>query len=531
MNKLFSTAWFRAARISVLSNRTLVVSLLLLAMTVFWQGVDQGGVQANAAEIKQMVLHPKFQDATEFKRMKTAARRFPYSEEGAKNEEQTRYARAYYHYYVPAKITRLDSFSEISDLILDVRKRLKQSKPNTRPLMVSWLFDGMRPVAENNFHPAARINAVLMISSLESQPAVFSSKTAPKFFEEIPDVLVPIYLDPRNPDGVRAAALKGIRKYVKWNAGSLSSEHRKSLATSMRSLLSDPTPEHRDPVAHEYLKRFAIDILAKLDSTGNTELANTVLNLSVDESKPDLIAVFAASRLAWLDKESFASVDRVDTVLSRWAARAASAFEREHERLAGLAPIKPARLQPPKPESSIELKKPKVGPSMGRAMPRGMENLEPPMDEDMNDMGEMGDMWQTPAGPGFGPRQFAQQTPQVMVSRRVINKLVSDLHLGATGAATPATNTAEFRGLWFAANEREKRMIQVWSATVGKVLKELNAKTLDSDPRYMDALKAQVAVLRVLEKTMTKGGVPMGQADEPKDSFASQPILEPFFVE
>lgn len=118
------------------------------------------------------------------------------------------------------------------------------------------------PAGERSFHPATRINAMLMIGELGANPpASFSDVPLP-----LPDAL-PILLkhlqNPEQIDGVRVAALVGINRHA--DLGGINTpQARQAIVNAMVALVNSPKPDDRSADGHAWMRSQAADVLGKL---------------------------------------------------------------------------------------------------------------------------------------------------------------------------------------------------------------------------------------------------------------------------
>jgi hypothetical protein len=118
------------------------------------------------------------------------------------------------------------------------------------------------PAGDRNFHPATRVNAMLMIGELGAKP--------PESFGEVPPPLpaaLPILLnhlrDPEQIDAVKVAALVGINRHAELG-GIQTPQARQAVVTTLVALLNSPQPPDRSSDGHAWLRSQAAEILGKL---------------------------------------------------------------------------------------------------------------------------------------------------------------------------------------------------------------------------------------------------------------------------
>ncbi|QDT12332.1 hypothetical protein [Planctomycetes bacterium K23_9] len=513
-------------------------ALVLLATATFAMAPA-----AATERYRVMAMNPAFDDPANMRRMVSASKNYAFAESIEKFADEG-YARAYYLHYLPARITQDVSMDEISDLMTTIRKRVSRSnrtgKPGARNIM-GWLYKGMRPIAEGDYRPAARINAILLISRLDVVPADLMEKKPPVPSSVVPSVLLPIYQDAANSDGVRAAALKGLNRYASLAADRLQAPEQKTLRDSlvqeMQTLLTDKSPEGRDAAAHAYLQRFAIDILAAMQASADQDrddkkrkngFGAQLVSISTDKSSHRLLAMHAASRLGTVRENLIGGKGASRKILASWTTLVAQAFDSEIDRLESMTRPPVAARQPRSPDAMAQAAR-RARPANGRGRmanraragqqdPRHNNPMRndpadgmDPTDGMMEDFpgGEM------PGGMGR-PSQFAVQPPEIVMSRRKLSFVVQQLNYGATGSRKRAL-LAQRRGLMAAVASEDQVVVRDWLRGLHQILDSINRDSLSTRASYLDELKSQSAKLQQLSRALSP------PADAVKPAAAGQP--------
>ena len=99
----------------------------------------------------------------------------------------------------------------------------------------------MSKLAAGNFHPAVRVNAMLMIGELNDVESVGGTAAVP--MAEALNVLIGAVESDKVPDAVRAAAMVGILRHAE--AGIRDEDARRSTAAAMLRLTAAAPPRHR----------------------------------------------------------------------------------------------------------------------------------------------------------------------------------------------------------------------------------------------------------------------------------------------
>ncbi len=465
-------------------------------------------------ELKESLDEPNM-----VRRMQSAAKRLVTERDIAQFPDLA-YAKGYINTYVPAKITQPDATDQISSLVSELLQSCQRAQTSGTPGAAEYLrglYFGMKKVAEGNYPPAARINATLAIGSLDSRAASGDSPPIP-LVQSYP-ILWGLYQNTNNPEGVRAAALQGLRRQVIYGFPQLTESKNASsapLVAEMKKLLDEPSPDGRSPKAHAFLQRYAVDILEMLAPENDPALAKTLVSLSTSPDQPELIALYSASKLGAM-KTLKGQVDEPSVVLQSWSRRALNAYQGELARLNGLERKAPVSDQPPDPDAQI-VKKAKpaarggaggMGGNYEDEMGRGMDSYEdqmgPGMDSySMDDMGGMG------MGMGYGGMGMTveanPQPAEVTISRRKLNSSVEQLQRGVTGSGTVGQPKEAAGLLTAAANEASKDEIIDWIDTIAAVVTATNDPSLDTRVKYVKGLEEQIVILKALAGVVDENG-------------------------
>ena len=365
--------------------------------------------------------------------------------------------------------------------------------------MLGWLYNGLKPIAVGNYSPPARINAILFIAKMNERAAV-RGQAVPVPVRFIPSLLLPIFQNEKNPDGVRAAALVGLHRYATILGPSMKPAELAALNTAMMTLLKADPPEGRTDESHAYLQRFAVDILANIK--GDAALGNTLVSISTETKKHDLIALHAAGQIATFSSQL--KDIKPDSALSGWAVRAMRSFQFEIARLNAFEGPRPAASQPASPGAIVgdagDRSKAVGGPGGDMGMYESEMDRGGDMDMDMgmyeNEMGmDMG--MEMDMGMGMGTSTRVPQPPEVSMSRRKLNYMLQQLHLGATGSGTVGV-PQDPAGLLAAVAAADKPAVEAWLATMEEVVQALNNPAIGDRRTYMATLDAQAKVLEKL---------------------------------
>ncbi len=477
----------------------LLVILFLVAGLMATLTITAWGQQAQYDTIK---MHPAFSDANTLRRMELAAKNFA----GTGSAEET-YAKVYFETYVPGKITQPDALPEIGDLVKNATVLLNRAQRSNNPRarqILGWIFTGMKRVAEGNYHPPARINALLVLGRLDEAPANQASQTPPIPLRYSLPILIAQYNNEANPDGVRAAALEGLHRYVSYGLTRLAAGDKATIQTAMASLLTSDPPPGRSEKAHAYLQRFAVDILDLLRAKNDSSLGVQLVSISTEPKQPDLIALHSVSRLGGMSGEMKGKVADPNAVLQSWSARALHAFEAEVARLNALERPKKATSQPTRPDDFLANKRTATPTIMSEddmydsnMMEMDMETGNYGMEEmEMDDMSMMmSGMGMMSGAYGAAVRKANPQPPEVIASRRKLNKVLQQIHLGVTGSPVAGMPRQE-GGVLAMVSAQQKPQVQEWVTEMTPIVEAINDEFLEKRETYVEALTEQIELLR-----------------------------------
>lgn len=423
-------------------------------------------------------------------------------------------AKFYLEKYIPWKLTQKENLPSLSrtieELLKDVDGAQRSGSAGARTLLAST-FIGMKALAEGNYMPAVRINAINALARLNERPLDIGAGRPPLPLRYSYPILMKLYADENENEGVRAAALHGINHYVQFAFPAISAEDRTKLTDEMNKLLASDPPEGRDPQAHAYLQRFGVDILNYLRAPNDAALGTQLISISTAEKNPDLIALYSASKLGGFNKELQGKVNNPQDITKQWSLRAFNAVESELARFASQKRPAPARSQPPNPIQYLEKnvaqnRKPAAGTRRGMGgagmaggMDMGMEmGMDPGMEAGMMGGGmEMGmDMMEMGMEGMMGnmAAQIPPQPPEVDLSRRKLSFVLQQLLRGATGSPKGETG-ANSTGLIAGVADPERETVKKWVTSILSVKDAINDDSLSTLELWLAALEAQRPVL------------------------------------
>ncbi len=149
---------------------------------------------------------------------------------------------AYYRKYVMGKFKDGEFLGDLGTLtqsILEDNERAARVNAPAAPFINRYILEIAGGISMKNYHPAARVNATLLLALLDDAPENPSTKTPPTPSASALKPLVQLYSTDTLPDGVRAAALFGITRHV--SLGAVKNPQQQAfIVKSMKELLQAP---------------------------------------------------------------------------------------------------------------------------------------------------------------------------------------------------------------------------------------------------------------------------------------------------
>ncbi len=483
-------------------QRTLFGLALLSMFVLAAISVARVSGQEAGAKYDTIAMHPALTEAM-IKQVESTTKSFISTGNG-----NPKLVTAYFGLYVPAKLTALDGVKDIPAIVDEVGGYIARAARSNRPDITQKItvdaFGGLKKVAEGNYHPAGRISAIVLMSRLDQKQADNQSKTPPVPYLQVLPILMTLYENDKNVDGVRAAALQGIHRHVSYNFPGIPAAARDQISKDMTALLDSKPEMFRTDRSHAYLQRYAVDILSSLRAANDSSLGSKLISISTKADSLDLIALHSAARIGELGKQLQGKVADPEKVLSSWSTRALAAFESEVKRLKSLDRLEPAASQPKDPEQFLN-KDAKKAPTSRDSM---MDDMMGDQYGSSQDMSQYGDMMGGPDMSGYEDMMGGQfpgmvpeakpQPPEVSASRRKLNHVLQQLHMGVTGKPTVGIPTKDPGGLLASVPEDKKAAVTAWVTSMESIVTALNDKTLDDRVKYLEGLELQVESLREL---------------------------------
>ncbi len=166
--------------------------------------------------------------------------------------------------------------------------------PEVRAHLTQMAFNEMKAIAADDFHPAVRYNAMLIIGRLDEQPANDTAKQPPVPYPDALDFLLgQLRADPATtPDAVKVGALIGIQRHSRFN---LPEQQVEPTRQALVATVTAERPTDRPEEAHAWIRALGAEILAEMGELGeNNNVHEALLSLVADEQ----MSLTARSRVA-----------------------------------------------------------------------------------------------------------------------------------------------------------------------------------------------------------------------------------------
>ncbi len=212
-----------------------------------------------------------------------------------------------------AGMTQLDSVGELAQRRRDF---LTQYLRRARDPAILRRVNGLALKAmaylirSNDFHPAVRFNAILILGQLDRIPAVEVGveKRPPTPLPEALPVLFRFFNAEKMPDAIKVGALLGILRHARY--GVIDDRDGIHAAKLLALLRADTPPPDRDPDAHVWMRRRAAEILGTMgQSGGNPQVVAALVALLGDRQTTLELRCTAASALGRLKVQSSTNTD------------------------------------------------------------------------------------------------------------------------------------------------------------------------------------------------------------------------------
>jgi hypothetical protein len=157
----------------------------------------------------------------------------------------------------------------------------------------------MKRIATDNYHPATRYNAMLIIGALDQQPGspTGGAAQAPQPLAEATDFLIQMLEADRSqaPDLVKLGAIVGLERHAR---SGLPDDKRKAVTDQLVELVVAERPNYRTAEFHAWLQWRAVDVLTQLGELGeNNRVHNAIVTFMANDNAPLTERYYAAKSL------------------------------------------------------------------------------------------------------------------------------------------------------------------------------------------------------------------------------------------
>ena len=189
---------------------------------------------------------------------------------------------------------------------IDLLKNLRgaRSKPVHDHLVANVIFPQMKEFVEQNYHPAVRYNAMLLIGSLNTIEPSTIDRQPPRPFAEALNLMLDELVNPQQIDAVKLAALIGILRHVDLNRqlapgqNFITDDTKEKLVNAARGIvLQKEPPANRTPAGHVWMQRRALEVMASSGVSGDDRSFVSAVSTIADPEAPMSLRCTAASVL------------------------------------------------------------------------------------------------------------------------------------------------------------------------------------------------------------------------------------------
>ncbi len=209
-------------------------------------------------------------------------------------------------------LTIEENLTKLTDLRRDMRKRMKPIKVEAVREAINKLSVSLLPriygqQSGTNFHPAVRVNMMLLMGELNSREATgFGKEKSPEIpYKPAANALAEALRDPKQIDAVRVAAMVGFVRHLKLqhkrNGYLVPAPDQFTVRKAMVELLTaSKPPAERTIAGHQWMQGRAIEILGLMNSEENNKLLDVFVALVGDDNVLMSTRVQAAAMLGKL---------------------------------------------------------------------------------------------------------------------------------------------------------------------------------------------------------------------------------------
>jgi len=226
----------------------------------------------------------------------------------------------FYKKYALARWSIVKNRSDLPNFRKELRNNLRMCGTGGRPPEVhdhlnELTLKYMSGFAGGNFHPATRVNAMLMIGELNEKESSTSSEPPVPLPAALMDHLLPTVLNTNQLDAVKVVALVGIARHGR--LGAVDEQTALSqVAAAMVKLLTSPRPSGKVAEGDAWMRGQAAEILGMLTPMGgNSAVVNALGATIANKALPFSTRCSAAEALGKLNFRGAAGM-RVAPILN-----------------------------------------------------------------------------------------------------------------------------------------------------------------------------------------------------------------------
>lgn len=172
----------------------------------------------------------------------------------------------------------------------DIFKKLIPQAGNaaTQQYLIDLTFNVARVMARDNYHPAVRYNAVLMLGDLDQQLATGTNPPVP-YAKATAELLELIEQDEINkipvPESVKLGALVGLERHTRYGIDPALNDR---LTTAMLKVMASPTPQDVDKNVHDWVRSSGAAVLINQSKNGPSKDVQAALTALIADEKMEL---------------------------------------------------------------------------------------------------------------------------------------------------------------------------------------------------------------------------------------------------
>jgi hypothetical protein len=231
--------------------------------------------------------------------------------------------RFFQQYFFPMMTTEEGLKTIADDRNFFLRQYVQSAKDTAaHTYLINTALTSASKIVQDNYHPAARYNAMLLISSLNDQElnTQGAAQTLPEPMRAALPFILQQFQKADNPDVVKLAALLGLSRHLEFDnyrpaATAMPADRKAEIIKSLTELVETKEPaEGRSSEAHTWIRRRAIEALSMAClAKPDPGIAATLDSLLKDESEPLSIRLTVASLMGKIALQAPAKIEAVPT--------------------------------------------------------------------------------------------------------------------------------------------------------------------------------------------------------------------------